>query len=63
MALSEHNKLRELTVVLTQRLGENTSIDWTFKQNVKAKLNAIIKQTLRLLVIHSICRCWQPRLC
>lgn len=40
-------KLRELAVVLTQRVRENASIDWTIKENVKAKLRVIIKRTLR----------------
>jgi type I restriction enzyme, R subunit len=45
--LMQHDKLRELAVVLTQRVRENTSIDWTIKENVKAKLKVIIKRTLR----------------
>jgi type I restriction enzyme R subunit len=46
--LMEHDQLRELAVVLTQRVRENASIDWTIKQSVKSKLKAIIKRTLRL---------------
>jgi type I restriction enzyme R subunit len=34
-------------VVLTQRVRENASIDWTIKENVKAKLKVIVKRTLR----------------
>ena len=43
----EHDKLRELAVVLTQRVKENASIDWTIKENVRAKLKVIIRRTLR----------------
>jgi type I restriction enzyme, R subunit len=45
--LMQKDKLRELAVVLTQRVRENTSIDWTLKENVRAKLKVIIKRTLR----------------
>ncbi len=40
-------KLRELAVVLYRKIKDNTSIDWTIKENVKAKLKVIIKRTLR----------------
>jgi type I restriction enzyme R subunit len=43
----EKDKLRELAVVLTDRVRKNTSIDWTIKESVKAKLKVIIKRTLR----------------
>jgi type I restriction enzyme R subunit len=45
--LMQHDQLRELAVVLTQRVRENASIDWTIKENVRAKLKVIIKRTLR----------------
>lgn len=45
--LMQQDKLRELAVVLTQRVRENASIDWTIKENVKAKLKMIVKRTLR----------------
>jgi len=45
--LMQQDKLRELAVILTQRVRENASIDWTIKENVKAKLKVIIKRTLR----------------
>lgn len=45
--IMEHDKLRELAVVLTQRVRENASIDWTIKENVRAKLKVIVKRTLR----------------
>lgn len=41
------DKLRELAVVLFERVRENTSIDWTIKESVKAKLKVIVKRTLR----------------
>jgi type I restriction enzyme R subunit len=45
--LMQHDKLRELAVVLTQRVRENASIDWTIKESVKARLKVIVKRTLR----------------
>jgi type I restriction enzyme R subunit len=45
--LMQQDKLRELAVVLTERVRQNTSIDWTIKENVKAKLRVIVKRTLR----------------
>jgi len=45
--LMQHDKLRELAVVLTERVRQNASIDWTIKENVRAKLKVIIKRTLR----------------
>ena len=45
--LMQQDKLRELAIVLTQRVRENASIDWTIKENVRAKLKVIVKRTLR----------------
>ncbi|MBU3737141.1 MAG: DUF3387 domain-containing protein, partial [Methylobacterium sp.] len=45
--LMQQDKLRELAVVLTQRVRENASIDWTIRESVKAKLKVIVKRTLR----------------
>ena len=45
--LMQQDQLRELVVVLTQRVRENATIDWTIKENVKAKLKVIVKRTLR----------------
>jgi len=45
--LMQHDQLRELAVVLTQRVRENASIDWTIKESVRAKLKVIVKRTLR----------------
>ncbi|MFZ1291227.1 MAG: type I restriction endonuclease subunit R [Melioribacteraceae bacterium] len=41
------DKLRELAVVLFERVRQNASIDWTIKESVKAKLKVIVKRTLR----------------
>jgi len=40
-------KLRELAVVLYNKVRENASIDWTIKESVKAKLKVIVKRVLR----------------
>ncbi|NLY73822.1 MAG: DUF3387 domain-containing protein, partial [Firmicutes bacterium] len=40
-------KLRDLAVVLYQKVKENTSIDWTIRESVKAKLRVIVKRVLR----------------
>lgn len=45
--LMQQDKLRELAVVLLQRVRENASIDWAIKESVKAKLKVIVKRTLR----------------
>lgn len=45
--LMQHDKLRELAVILTERVKQNASIDWTIKESVRAKLKVIIKRTLR----------------
>lgn len=43
----EKDVLRELAVVLTERVRSNASIDWTIKESVRAKLKVIVKRTLR----------------
>ena len=45
--LMGREKLRELAVVLFERVRQNTSIDWTIKDSVRAKLRVIVKRTLR----------------
>lgn len=45
--LMQKDKLRELAVVLTEKLRQNASIDWTIKESVRAKLKVMIKRTLR----------------
>lgn len=41
------DKLRELAVILYEKVKNNATIDWTIKENVKAKLKVAIKRTLR----------------
>jgi len=43
----EKEVLRELAVVLTERVRANASIDWTIKESVRSKLKVIVKRTLR----------------
>jgi len=45
--LMQKEKLRELAVVLLEKVKQNASIDWTIKESVKAKLKVIVKRTLR----------------
>lgn len=45
--LMHKDKLRELAVILTERVKANASIDWTIKESVRAKLKVNIKRTLR----------------
>lgn len=45
--LMQKDKLRELAIVLTEKIKQNASIDWTIKESVKAKLKVIVKRTLR----------------
>jgi len=39
--------LRELARILVEKVRSNTSIDWTIKESVQAKLRTIIRRTLR----------------
>jgi hypothetical protein len=43
----KQEKLRELVVVLFEKVRENASIDWTIKESVRAKLKNIVKRILR----------------
>ncbi len=40
-------KLRELAIVLFDRVRKNTSIDWTIRESARAKLRVVVKRTLR----------------
>jgi len=40
-------KLRELAIVLFDRVRKNTSIDWTIRESARARLRVIVKRTLR----------------
>ena len=42
-----NEKLRDLARVLAKRVKDNTSIDWTIKESVRAKLKVIVKRLLR----------------
>lgn len=42
------DKLRELVVVLTQKVRENATLDWTKKESMRACLMVAVKRTLRL---------------
>ena len=39
--------LRELAVVLYEKVKKNASIDWTIKESARAKLRVVVKRTLR----------------
>ena len=45
--LMQHDQLRELAIVLTQKVRENASIDWTIKESVGVRLKVIVKRLLR----------------
>jgi type I restriction enzyme R subunit len=47
MEVMGKDKLRELAVVLTDTIRKNTSIDWTIKENVRAKMKVAVKRLLR----------------
>ena len=41
------DKLRELAEVLTETIRKNSTIDWTIKENVRAKMKVAVKRLLR----------------
>jgi type I restriction enzyme R subunit len=43
----QKDKLRELAIVLYERVKKNASIDWTIKESARAKLRVVVKRTLR----------------
>lgn len=45
--LMQKDKLRELAVVLTEKIRQNATIDWTIKESVRARLKVIVKRVLR----------------
>lgn len=45
--LMTQDVLRELAVALFQSIRENASIDWTMKENVRAKLKVVVRRLLR----------------
>ena len=42
-----NDALRDLARILVEKVKSNTTIDWTIKETVQAKLRAIVKRTLR----------------
>ena len=40
-------KLRQLAIVLYDKVRKNTSIDWTIRESARAKLKVIVKRTLK----------------
>jgi len=47
LELMGKEKLRELATVLFQEVRKNATIDWTIRENVKAKLRVAVKRILR----------------
>lgn len=45
--LMQKDKLKELAVVLTERVRANVSLDWTIKSSARAQLRVIVKRVLR----------------
>ncbi len=43
-----NDTLRDLARILVEKVKSNTTIDWTIKETVQAKLRAIVKRTLRM---------------
>ena len=41
------DQLRELAIVLVQRVRKNASIDWNFRDSVRARVKVIVKRLLR----------------
>jgi len=47
MELMGKDQLRELAVVLAEKIKESATIDWTIKESVRSKLKVAVKRTLR----------------
>lgn len=45
--LMQKDVLRQLAIVLTERVRQNATIDWSIKESVRAKLKVIVRRTLR----------------
>lgn len=45
--LMGNETLRELAIVIYQKVRENATIDWTIKESARAKLRVVVKRTLR----------------
>ena len=42
----DNSSLKELAQILVDKVKSNTSIDWTIKESVRAKLRTIVKRFL-----------------
>jgi type I restriction enzyme R subunit len=40
-------KLRDLAIVLVDRIRKNATIDWSLKESVRARMNVMVKRLLR----------------
>ena len=55
--LMRKDTLRELAIILTEKVKKNTSIDWTIKESIRVKLKVIqavpqlIKQPFIILIV------------
>lgn len=47
MEVMGDKKLRKLATTLVQKVKQNVSIDWTLRQNARAKIRVLVKRTLR----------------
>jgi type I restriction enzyme R subunit len=47
LELMQKETLRELAIVLYQKVRQNATIDWTIKESVRARLKVMVKRTLR----------------
>lgn len=47
LELLQQDRLKELAIVLTETIRNNTSIDWTIRESVKARLKIAVKRILR----------------
>src|SRR5690554_474931 len=45
--LMQQDRLRELAVVINERVKQNASIDWIINERGRAKIKVIVKRTLR----------------
>jgi len=50
------DQLRELAIVLVQRIRKNASIDWNLRDSVRARMKVMVKRLLRNTAILPICK-------
>ena len=41
------DKLRELAIILAERIHQNTTIEWNIKESVRARMKVMVKRLLR----------------